>query len=120
MADRRPVAALLAGLGTFAGRLSCGAATQGLPVDCMQGLILNPFRQKLPKVANKGSDSEMHRILAAALTRCGGRQARKRSLLINLFSDSMVRCFIASAGARFAILPFTGVASILTARLLSG
>jgi hypothetical protein len=32
----------------------------------------------------------------------------------------MVLHFIASAGARLAILPFTGVAAILTARLLSG
>jgi O-antigen/teichoic acid export membrane protein len=32
----------------------------------------------------------------------------------------MLRGFIASAGARLAILPFTGVAAILTARLLSG
>jgi O-antigen/teichoic acid export membrane protein len=40
--------------------------------------------------------------------------------LSNLLSDSMVRRFVASAGARLVILPFTGVAAILTARLLSG
>jgi O-antigen/teichoic acid export membrane protein len=40
--------------------------------------------------------------------------------LSNLLGDSIVRRFITSAGARLAILPFTGVAAILTARLLSG
>jgi O-antigen/teichoic acid export membrane protein len=88
----------------------------------VQGSVFKPFwiescQRCQPKdVSRKGVRSVAAGLYPLRL-RC---RPRKRSALSSLLSESIVRRFVASAGARLAVLPFTGVAAILTARLLSG